>query len=1093
MMTDGKLKALAALRFNYAQSAADVWHPLPFHVEGLHRRTAQVILAGLIEAEESTEASPIGTVLAGQQGAGKTHLLGWIRQKVHEEDGYFLLVSLLDARGFWESVLLSMLDSLSRPMPRAETQLGELLWRLCVLAEVPRQIRPSLMGDAPLSREHVDAFVRALRGYDRKVGRETQDTARALVLRAACDLAAQDVGDAYLTSAPEGEPGERAHWGFSTITKSPQEIVRDLSRLLALTGPSVIAVDQIDVLLAQSAITMTAERDDSWQQALILEQIAGGLMALREQTARTLIVLSCLPASWTVIKSQATATVRDRFKETMPLGTIPDAETGRSLIEKRLAAQYGKAGFEPPYPTWPVKPEAFANAYEYTPRQLLIRVDEHVRSCLANGRVTELARLNDTEPVKAGPVIDLPPVDKLDELDRRFAESRKRADVAAALDPATEDAVMPGLLSAGLTAWIAEQDEDRRVFSLDPPPSAKPPLHARLRRSLDEAREDEAHWCFRAISATHHLAALTRLRNASVAAGLDAAVPKRRLFVLRNRSWARGPVTQETLAAFEQAGGRVLPIDEEDLKIFAALRDLQAENPPNLQAWLTARRPTNEAKLFREALSDASAVPGARPALDGVRSPTAGVRHMPQDVPPSNDTGTGSSTGPGHRVESRPARAGTSDVVAPPAAPSTGGDLLADPVADPVRTRPRITVGARFADGEPVTVELAALSKHTAIFAGSGSGKTVLIRRLVEECTLRGVSAIVLDPNNDLARLGDRWPEPPLAWSEGDAAKAGAYLANTEVVIWTPGRVGGRPLSFQPLPDFASVLDDTDEFNEAVETAVASLIPRAKLEGTSRKAHLGRAVLREAVNFYGRRGRTGLRGLIDLLSELPEDVSSIEGSDKIAAELAQDLTAAMVNDPLFGGSGTPVDPGLLLTPAAGKRARVSVISFVGLPSDVQRQGFVNQLQMALFSWIKRHPSADLGGLFVMDEAQTFAPSGATTVCTRSTLALAAQARKYGLGLVFATQAPKGLHNQIPGNATTQFFGLLNAPSQITAARELARAKGGDVPDVSRLRSGEFYVAVEGATFRKVRTPLCLSHHPGSPLTTEEVITRANRT
>lgn len=1087
-MAGENLNALAALRFNYAQSAADVWHPLAFHVESLHRRTAQVILGGLIEAEESTEASPIGTVLVGQQGSGKTHLLGWIRQKAHEEDGYFFLVGLLDARGFWESVLLSMLDSLSRPMPRAETQLKELLWRLCVLAEVPRHVRPALMGDAPLSRDHVDAFVRALRGYNRNVGRDTQDTARALVLRAARDLAAQDVGDAYLTSAPEGEPGERANWGFSTITKSPQEIVRDLSRLLALTGPSVIAVDQIDVLLAQSAITTTAEGDDSWQQALILEQIAGGLMALREQTSRTLIVLSCLPGSWALIKTQATATVRDRFKETSPLGTIPDAATGRALIEKRFSAQYGKIGFEPPYPTWPVKPEAFARAHEYTPRQLLIRIDEHVRSCLANGRVTELARLNDTEPVVAGPAIDPPSGGTLDDLDRRFAELRERADVAAALDPTTEDAVMPGLLSAGLTAWIAEQNEDGRVFSLDPPPSAKPPLHARLRRSLDEAREDEAHWCFRAISATHHLAALTRLRNASVAAGLDAAVPKRRLFVLRNQGWAKGPVTQETLAAFEQAGGRVLPIDVEDLKIFAALRDLQAENPPDLQAWLTARRPTSEAKLFREALGDALAAPGARPAPDDVRPPAADVRDLPErDTPPSNDTGTGGGGA------TRSVLDDALDVVTPPAAPPISGDLLAEPEGDLVLARPRITVGARFADGDPVTVEMATLRKHTAIFAGSGSGKTVLIRRLVEECALRGVSAIVLDPNNDLARLGDRWPEPPSAWGEGDAARADEYLANTEVVVWTPGRVGGRPLSFQPLPDFASVLDDTDEFNEAVETAVASLIPRAKLDGTSRKAHHGRAVLREAVTFYGRRGKTGLRGLIDLLSELPEDVSSIEGSDKIAAALAQDLTAAMVNDPLFGGTGTPVDPGLLLTPSAGRRARISVISFIGLPSDAQRQGFVNQLQMALFSWIKRHPSTDLGGLFVMDEAQTFAPSGATTLCTRSTLALAAQARKYGLGLVFATQAPKGLHNQIPGNATTQFFGLLNAPTQITAARELARAKGGDVPDVSRLRSGEFYVAVEGATFRKVRTPLCLSHHPGSPLTTEEVITRANTT
>ncbi|MER7211596.1 hypothetical protein ABT340_31460 [Streptosporangium sp. NPDC000239] len=152
-------------------------------------------------------------------------------------------------------------------------------------------------------------------------------------------------------------------------------------------------------------------------------------------------------------------------------------------------------------------------------------------------------------------------------------------------------------------------------------------------------------------------------------------------------------------------------------------------------------------------------------------------------------------------------------------------------------------------------------------------------------------------------------------------------------------------------------------------------------------------------------------------------------------------------------------------------ARASVISFVGLPSDEQRQSFVNQLQMALFAWIRRNPAGDrpLGGLFVMDEAQTFAPSGGTTACTRSTLALATQARKYGLGLVFATQAPKGLHNWIPGNAATQFYGLLNSPAQIEAAKEMARSKGGAVTDVSRLTTGQFY------------------------LTAEEVITRANPT
>src|SRR6266545_922537 len=158
----------------------------------------------------------------------------------------------------------------------------------------------------------------------------------------------------------------------------------------------------------------------------------------------------------------------------------------------------------------------------------------------------------------------------------------------------------------------------------------------------------------------------------------------------------------------------------------------------------------------------------------------------------------------------------------------------------------------------------------------------------------------------------------------------------------------------------------------------------------------------------------------------------------------------------------------------------------------QGQSFVNQLQMALFAWVKKHPAGDrpLGGLFVMDEAQTLAPSGAMTACTRSTLALASQARKYGLGLVFATQSPKGLHNHIPGNAATQCYGLLNAPVQIDAAREMAHAKGGDVAGISQLRTGEFYLAVEGQPFVRVRTPMCLSHHPKSPLTTEEVIDRA---
>jgi hypothetical protein len=58
--------------------------------------------------------------------------------------------------------------------------------------------------------------------------------------------------------------------------------------------------------------------------------------------------------------------------------------------------------------------------------------------------------------------------------------------------------------------------------------------------------------------------------------------------------------------------------------------------------------------------------------------------------------------------------------------------------------------------------------------------------------------------------------------------------------------------------------------------------------------------------------------------------------------------------------------------------------------------------------------------------------------------------------------------------------------------EMAQAKGGDVPDISRLKAGQFYAESEGFSFQKLQTPLCLSHHPESALAAEEVINRARK-
>ena len=1035
-MTPEERAALEEVQFTLALGPEDVWSPVAHHVEGLHDQVAGYVLRSVRQARDGNGGSPVGVVVQGERGVGKTHLLRWMRQKVQADHGYFFLIKLLDGVDFWQTAVHGVVDGL---YAGGGDQLREFLGRLVERADVPAEQRARLTGVIPVDRAALDALVEGVRRLDQQVGNECQNTLRALVLYRARDLSIQEIGDNYLKLDGSVEHPALTAWGFRPGSRSRQLVLRDLSRLFALTGPAVMAVDQIDSLVTHVTTTSTTTAAHSIE----LAEIADGLMELREATRRTVSVVACLPGTWEALIGNAANSAQDRFRPQMLQGALPDPAVARDIVARHLEARYSEVGFEPPYPTWPVLPAAFAgtSARTYTPRRLLQRVERHIGACLEAGRVTELDDLAEA-PVPTNALLY---ADRsvLAELDFRFTELRSQADVRAPLDKDHEDAALPRLLTAGLRALVVELGEPGRSLEVDPVQGRKPPLHARLRRTIEERTEDEVHYAFRGIAHTHARAVQSRITTARTEAGLGVGTDRRRLVLLRNLGWPTGPVTDRLVTEFEQQGGEAIPIGEDDLRTFSALAALQRPAVSGLTQWLLARRPASNTELFGRTLSD---------LLSGAPGPAPDV--------------------PGRAVTGAPSTSGSVPRQTPGFAPDV----------------PTVPLG-RGEHGD-VLVPLAALRKHTVVFAGSGSGKTVLLRRLVEECALLGVSAIVLDPNNDLVRMGDRWPEPPTNWRDDDPARAEDYLANVEVVVWTPGRQSGRPLAFRPLPEFGPVLDDPDEFEAAVGSAVAGLRPRIGLSG--RKADQGEAVLREAVEYFAHNGGTSLADLVELLGALPDGISSLRSGPKLALDMSEALRAALINDPLLRSGSEPVEPSTLLTPGPGKRARISVVNFVGLSGDEQRQGFVNQLQMALFSWVKANPAGDrpLGGLLVMDEAQTFAPSGALTACTGSTIALASQARKYGLGLVFATQAPRGLHNRIPGNAATQFYGFLNAPAQINVAKELARAKGGRIDDISRLAGGEFYVASEGVAFERVREPMCLSHHPPSPPTTEEVIDRA---
>ena len=209
-----------------------------------------------------------------------------------------------------------------------------------------------------IDADTLNTFVTAVYKVHPRHRRTSQHTLRALVLSIAPDSAVQDLGDAYLQSIDDVDPAEFSEWGIRRAELGHQGIAENISRLLAITGPTVLAIDQIDTLVAQARTGADQEFSDA-QEDKVVEHLAHGLMSLRETLPRTASVLSALSSAWELIAARGVAPMRDRFRVTQPLKPIPSSEVGRLLLGRRLAASFRDVGFEPPHPTWPVAASAF--------------------------------------------------------------------------------------------------------------------------------------------------------------------------------------------------------------------------------------------------------------------------------------------------------------------------------------------------------------------------------------------------------------------------------------------------------------------------------------------------------------------------------------------------------------------------------------------------------------------------------------------------------------------------------------------------------------------------------------------------------------
>ncbi len=1062
------LTALNHADFQWTTHIGSIWRDLPSDIPGLQpvSRDALRERICMLTSADSGESALV-VALLGQGGSGKTHLLSAIRRISVELDSFFVLVDMTDVRDFWETVLLGYIRSLDQVLG-GKLQSSRLLEKLAAKVQEPPSVEERAKARPPKLINRCNDLIRGLASLHRSEMREHQDVLRALVLLASNDFDIQDRGQQWLQGLGIGDEEAFGH-GFIQTQKLPAQIVRGLPWLMSVAGQTVLALDQLDAIVTEhnlaSAMDEGSEPSARQHASLaIIQSIAGGLSALRDVTRRTLTIVSSLEATWSILDRRAPVTMRDRFEPPILLRAISDARAIRGLVELRLQQAYDRAHVRPPYPSYPFQEGFFSSRIGASPREVLKACHEHRQACLLAGAIIQVGG---DRPASAPPRPD-------PDIQSRFDELVAAVDVTAILREQDEEK-LDKLIEAGCEALIAENPVPDHIDALldrDFAGTSFEPLPARLRTVDRSASDRELNYALRFLEKEHHIAFQSRLKAAMTSAGIDQDLGFRRLAILRTRPCPGGALSERLQAELKQRGGLMLCPTEYELRVLAALRDLLASESESAQVknWLAHERPVSKLALFRDAVE----------FLFSATPPAAAERARGKTEP-------GTTTTP-------PSSRGIDSVRSPAGNPDAQSPAKKIPESMPTN---ELTLGQKIIAGEKVGtygLPVDNLTKHAVVLAGAGSGKTVLVRRVIEEAVLAGIPSIVVDGANDLTRLGDAWPARPESFTNEDQQKSARYHQVADVVIWSPGKESGNPLRLEPLPDFNSVIHDPDELQAAIDMARSSLEPIA-IGGKPDKVKQG--LLASTLRFFAQQGGGKLERLVAMLTELPDEANSgFDRAEKIARDMADRLRAEAETNPLFRGSGAHLDPSVLLTSSKPGHVRVSVINLSGLPDQNAQQQFINQLAMTLFSWIKKHPAKDraLQALLVIDEARDFVPSGKSVPGKDNIIRLVAQARKYGLGIVFATQAPKSIDHNVVANCSTQFFGRQNSPAAIETVKEQLTQRGASGNDVAKLPKGVFYVFTEGLSSAiKVATPLCLSHHPPSPPSEEEVLAMARQT
>ncbi|MEK6924252.1 MAG: ATP-binding protein [Candidatus Micrarchaeota archaeon] len=283
------------------------------------------------------------------------------------------------------------------------------------------------------------------------------------------------------------------------------------------------------------------------------------------------------------------------------------------------------------------------------------------------------------------------------------------------------------------------------------------------------------------------------------------------------------------------------------------------------------------------------------------------------------------------------------------------------------------------------------LTKHLAVLAVSGSGKSYCVGVILEEMLEKNIPVVILDPHGEYASL---------RYENDDERER---LMMERFGITPKGYFGVREYTIGAGVDKLT-LSDTSLKSKEIAAMLGSKLNNAQLGS-----------LYEAIRKA--RDAKAAYSLADVLSAL----ESLEGNVKwpVVAALEELITGGVLSQ-----NPTPI-------PELVKPGQAAIINLKGAGEDVQ-QIVVTRLLGELFSERKhgRVPPFFL----VVEEAHNFAPERSFGEAPSSAVmrTIAAEGRKFGLGLCVVTQRPARIDKNVLSQCNTQIVLRMRNPNDLRA-------------------------------------------------------------